>query len=399
MKIGTPSRERNCLGVPPPTRTPVPAAGMMARTFINVWNLGSAGSLESRIRDRGSERARTPLVPALAAVALCLLVNDLGGSPFLVLAEDHLPGGGLQDAGDGNVDRLRNHLFGVVHHHHGAVIEVGDPLVIFLAFLEDEDPHDLTRQNDGLERVGELIDVQNREPLELRDLVQVEIVGDDFRLVQFCELNQLHVHVASLREVVLHNLHLHRAHLLHPLQDIESASPAVSLQRIGRVGHELQLAQHELRNDQRAVNEAGLANVHDAAVNDHTCIQDFAAPLRLPLGGEQAAQGRKVQQVALGGSQDQTHVGHQEQERDLDEGKKALVNGRDAEQVAHHQSGQDSQRGTHGGADEPFEAGPFQPHLEEDEGKPQNGAQQDRVEGPELKRTQVIGSRNDDDDE
>src|SRR2546422_6743766 len=101
MKIGTPSRERNCLGVPPPMRTPVPAAGMMARTFINVWNLGSAGSLESRIRDRGSERARTPLVPALAAVALCLLVNDLGGSPFLVLAEDHLPGGGLQDAGDG----------------------------------------------------------------------------------------------------------------------------------------------------------------------------------------------------------------------------------------------------------------------------------------------------------
>src|SRR5437870_1349834 len=33
---------------------------------------------------------------------LCLLVNDLGGSPFLVLAEDHLPGGGLQDAGEGS---------------------------------------------------------------------------------------------------------------------------------------------------------------------------------------------------------------------------------------------------------------------------------------------------------
>src|SRR3989442_6015512 len=83
MKIGTPSRERNCLGVPPPMRTPVPAAGMMARTFINVWNLGSAGSLESRILDRGSERTRTPLVPALAAVALCLLVNDLRGAALL----------------------------------------------------------------------------------------------------------------------------------------------------------------------------------------------------------------------------------------------------------------------------------------------------------------------------
>src|SRR3989442_14233774 len=117
MKIGTPSRERNCLGVPPPMRTPVPAAGMMARTFINVWNLGSAGSLESRIRDRGSERARTPLVPALAAVALCLLVNDLGGCPFLLLAEDHPPRGGFQDACGGNVDRFWDYLFCVVLHH------------------------------------------------------------------------------------------------------------------------------------------------------------------------------------------------------------------------------------------------------------------------------------------
>src|SRR2546422_2114169 len=31
---------------------------------------------------------------------------------------------------------------------------------------------------------------------------------------------------------------------------------------------------------------------------------------------------------------------------------RSLVNGRDAEQVAHHQSGQDSQRGTHGGRSE-----------------------------------------------
>src|SRR2546422_8778601 len=111
MKIGTPSRERNCLGVPPPMRTPVPAAGMMARTFINVWNLGSAGSLESRIRDRGSERARTPLVPALAAVALCLLVNDLRGAPFPLLAGKKLPRRGLVGGGERNGDLFCNYFF------------------------------------------------------------------------------------------------------------------------------------------------------------------------------------------------------------------------------------------------------------------------------------------------
>jgi hypothetical protein len=48
-------------------------------------------------------------------------------------------------------------------------------------------------------------------------------------------------------------------HLLDALQDVEPAAAAVALQRIGGIGDELQLAQHELRDDQRAVEEAGLA--------------------------------------------------------------------------------------------------------------------------------------------
>ena len=62
-------------------------------------------------------------------------------------------------------------------------------------------------------------------------------------------------------------------HLLDLLQDVEAAPAAVALQRVRRVGHLLQLAQHELRHHQRALQEAGLADVGDAPVDDHGGVE------------------------------------------------------------------------------------------------------------------------------
>ena len=62
-----------------------------------------------------------------------------------VAAEDHLAGGGLQHAGDDDVDVLADHLAAVVDDHHRAVVQVGDALVVLAAFLEDEDLHVLAR--------------------------------------------------------------------------------------------------------------------------------------------------------------------------------------------------------------------------------------------------------------
>src|SRR5690242_4899139 len=59
------------------------------------------------------------------------------GTTLVELAENHFAGGGLQNRGDGNVDRFADHLSGIVDHHHGSVVQIGDALVVFLAFLED----------------------------------------------------------------------------------------------------------------------------------------------------------------------------------------------------------------------------------------------------------------------
>ena len=78
-----------------------------------------------------------------------------------------------------------------------------------------------------------------------------------------------------MREVVLENLDVQLGHLLDALQDVQAAAAAVALQRIGRIGDQLQFAQHELRDDQTSVQKTGFDDVGDAAVDDDAGIEDL----------------------------------------------------------------------------------------------------------------------------
>ncbi len=104
-------------------------------------------------------------------------------------------------------------------------------------------------QHDGLQRIGQLIHVQNLDALQRGDFVQIEIVGDDFRVVALGQLDQLQIDFGDLREIVFGDLHFQVRHLLDALQHFEAAAPALALQRIGGIGDELQFVQNELRDD------------------------------------------------------------------------------------------------------------------------------------------------------
>src|SRR5262249_24421267 len=152
-----------------------------------------------------------------------------------------------------DVDGLADHAARVVDDHHRAVVEIRNALVVFLPFLQDEHLHDLAGQHDRLERVGELVDVKDVDAAQLRDLVQIEVVGDDLAVQRARQLDQLQVDFADVREVHVGDRHLDADHLLDALQDVETAAAAVALQRVRRVGDQLQLLQHKLRDDERAV--------------------------------------------------------------------------------------------------------------------------------------------------
>src|ERR1019366_599922 len=212
IRMGEPSSSMNCLrlvpafsAVPLPIRVPRPAAGNMTATLM--WLRFYRGFLGREIRHR--------LWIALAHRTVVPLGGRDGMPALVVLAEDHLAGRGLEHAGHRDIDGLGDQLFGVVHHDHGAVIQVSDALVILLAFLEDEDPHGLAGQHDGFQRVGQLVDIEDLDAVKLGHLVQIEIVGDDLAIEHLGEFDELHVDFARLREIFSHDLHAEVRHLLN----------------------------------------------------------------------------------------------------------------------------------------------------------------------------------------
>src|SRR4029077_5470211 len=98
--------------------------------------------------------------------------------------------------------------------HHSTVIKVGHALVVFLTFLQNENAHGLAGEHDRLQRIGEFIDVQDFDALQLRDFIQIEIVGDDLALVQLGQFDKLEVDFADGGEIVFDDLNLQGGNFL-----------------------------------------------------------------------------------------------------------------------------------------------------------------------------------------
>src|SRR5207342_3525141 len=132
----------------------------------------------------------------------------------------------------------------------------------------------LARQDDRLERVGQLVDVEHVDAAQLRDLVQVEVVRHDLAVQRTRQLNELEIDLADLGKIDVRDQHFHTRHLLNALQDVEAATAAIAFHRVGGVGHQLQFLEHELRDDERAVDEPGVADIRDPAVDDDAGVEN-----------------------------------------------------------------------------------------------------------------------------
>ena len=84
---------------------------------------------------------------------------------------------------------------------------------------------------------------------------------------------------------------------LHPREDLEAAPAAVAPQRVRGVRDVLQLLEHEARHDQRAVDEPGLHDLGDPAVDEHARVDD---DVRVALGLLVLGAGPADQARALG---------------------------------------------------------------------------------------------------
>ena len=320
------------------------------------------------------------------------MVPDLD-TLFFVAAEDHLARRGLKHAGHRRLDGLADHLPRIVHDDHGSVVEIGNALVEFLAFFQDEHLHGLARQIHRLQRIRELIDIEHLDAAKLSDLVQVEIVRHDLRVQFLRQLDELHIHFANRGVIVLHELHGNARHFLNPLENIESATAAIALQRVGRIRDLLELTQNEVRNDENAVQKSGFADIGDPPVDDDTRVENLVRLLRRMFATEDAAERRQVQQIAFVRANHESDIGHQEQDEELDERERIGVEDRVGEHVADQRSSHDSHNRTDCRADETFQSCPFQPVFEVDDADCTDKAESNRVGTFETERLNEISDQ------
>ncbi|HAM41001.1 MAG TPA: hypothetical protein DCP69_06605, partial [Candidatus Omnitrophica bacterium] len=95
--------------------------------------------------------------------------------------------------------------------------------------------------------------------MELGDLVEVVVVGDDLGRGQLGELDQLGVDLGHVGHLFLMDVHIHMGLPAQLLEDVQAPAPAVALDGIIAIGDGVELPQDKPGNQQPPLEEPGLA--------------------------------------------------------------------------------------------------------------------------------------------
>ena len=112
-------------------------------------------------------------------------------------SEDHFSGAGLNDTGDSDLDFLVQMSAPLLDDNHRAVLEIADTLARGFAGLDEADGHPFAGQYDGFQGVGQIIEIDDVDAAKIRDLVQVEIVGQDASVHFGGEVHKLGIDIVA----------------------------------------------------------------------------------------------------------------------------------------------------------------------------------------------------------
>ena len=169
--------------------------------------------------------------------------------------------------------------------------------------------------------------------------------------------------------------------------------PRWRLMRVGGIGHELQFAQDELRDEQDAVEEMSLANIGDAAVDDHAGVQHFGHSPGAAFAAEQAAQRLQVQHVSLIGPDHQADVGHHQEQPDVQKGPRTLRDRRPRQDQPHQVRAENAENRADRGPDQAAHAGALQANLKQEDGNGKREANPGGYEAGQAERVKMVSRR------
>ena len=174
------------------------------------------------------------------------------------------------------------------------------------------------------------------------------------------------------------------SHFLDALQNIQAAAAAITLEGIGGIGDQLQLAENKLRNDQHAVQKACLGDVRDPPVDNHAGIEHLERLFWRFLAPKNAAQRSQVEHISLLSANHQTDVRHPEKQSDLNKRRNIGL----TEHQTHQESSENTQYRSESSPYKPLQAHSLQPNLKQNNKNSENQPTQCGEPWIELKRRQ-----------
>ena len=130
------------------------------------------------------------------------------------------------------------------------------------------------RRDDRLDRVGEVVEVEHANALDLGEPVEVVVLGHERRAARTGQLDEAGVHLGRTGEVEIDDLADDVLALLEGIDDAEPAAALLAAEGIGGVRDALELLEHESGDEQAPGDEPGRCDVDDPAVDEHARVDD-----------------------------------------------------------------------------------------------------------------------------
>ena len=144
---------------------------------------------------------------------------------------------------------------------------------MLLTLFYNRDFNLLSGNEHRLNRICQIVYIEHRNTLHRRDLIEIEVVGQDLASGLLRQLEKLKIDLGRIFVILIRYFHGNAQLPLHLRYYIQAASAFGTLERIGAVRDMLKLPEHKLRHNHSAFYYSRFQHVYYSAVYYHRRIQ------------------------------------------------------------------------------------------------------------------------------
>ena len=179
----------------------------------------------------------------------------------------------MQYACDRDFNGHTHKLSSTFNDDHSTVVQVTNALSEFFAVLHDFNKDIFTWKQHRFHGVGQFVNIEYFYALQLGNTVEVKVVGDNGAMQGACHFDEFAINLHHVLHVGIGDLNRNGGIFLQAVKHLKPAPTAITAHCVSRIGDTLQFVEDEAGDQQRAGDEACLADIGNTPINNGAGIQ------------------------------------------------------------------------------------------------------------------------------